>query len=111
MLNAGEANSRNAYDYACSFPAMIDDWRQKFNQKSMGETNSMCPFGFVQVNILLISLGFKLCSLGKKKKLWKTTVFASFRLLPLLHRKEMHRYLVCEGSFWHAKCFFVPFLT
>lgn len=48
----GEANSRHADDYACTFPAMIDDWRQKFHQKSMGETSSKFPFGFVQLSAL-----------------------------------------------------------
>ena len=53
----GEANAfaiNGAEDYVCSFPAMIDDWRQKFHQKSMGETSLMFPFGFVQVLIIYI---------------------------------------------------------
>ncbi|KAK3593849.1 hypothetical protein CHS0354_011450 [Potamilus streckersoni] len=46
----GESNSdANAANYACQFPAMITDWRQKFHNASDGETDSMFPFGFVQV--------------------------------------------------------------
>ncbi|GFR98150.1 sialate O-acetylesterase [Elysia marginata] len=36
--------------YACTFPAMIDDWRAKFHLTSKGETNDVFPFGFVQLS-------------------------------------------------------------
>jgi hypothetical protein len=31
FCHAGEQNSGNATNYACRFPAMIKDWREKFN--------------------------------------------------------------------------------
>ncbi|KAK3600187.1 hypothetical protein CHS0354_001903 [Potamilus streckersoni] len=43
------SNAAHADKYACQFPAMITDWRHKFHQASNGETNSMFPFGFVQL--------------------------------------------------------------
>ncbi|KAL3884163.1 hypothetical protein ACJMK2_030383 [Sinanodonta woodiana] len=45
----GESNSPHADRYVCQFPAMIADWRHKFHQASMGETNETFPFGFVQL--------------------------------------------------------------
>ncbi|XP_052082140.1 sialate O-acetylesterase-like [Mytilus californianus] len=45
----GEANSRNAFDYSCRFPAMIDDWRSKFHSASLQTVDAMFPFGFVQL--------------------------------------------------------------
>ncbi|XP_071115470.1 sialate O-acetylesterase-like [Haliotis cracherodii] len=46
----GEANMvTNVHKYNCTFPAMIDDWRQKFHNASDGETDSLFPFGFVQL--------------------------------------------------------------
>ena len=38
-----------AEQYACTFPAMINDWREKWYQGTAGQTNPMFPFGFVQV--------------------------------------------------------------
>jgi sialate O-acetylesterase len=38
----GEANANDPNHYECSFPAMIDDWRAKFNETSL-------PFFFVQL--------------------------------------------------------------
>lgn len=35
--------------YNCTFPTMISDWRQKWHDSTNGQTNSMFPFGFVQV--------------------------------------------------------------
>ncbi|XP_048239870.1 sialate O-acetylesterase-like isoform X2 [Haliotis rufescens] len=46
----GESNEvTNVHKYNCTFPAMIDDWRQKFHNASDGETDSVFPFGFVQL--------------------------------------------------------------
>ncbi|VDI29979.1 sialate O-acetylesterase [Mytilus galloprovincialis] len=45
----GEANYGNAFDYACRFPAMIDDWRSKFHAASLQTVDAMFPFGFVQL--------------------------------------------------------------
>ena len=45
----GEANSNAPDTYNCTFPAMIDDWRQKWFLGSDGNTNKTFPFGFVQV--------------------------------------------------------------
>ena len=52
----GEANIDHPENYACLFPAMIQDWRQKFNVESMGQTPSDFPFGFVQVSTLTFTL-------------------------------------------------------
>lgn len=35
--------------YNCTFPAMINDWRLKWNEGTQGEANPLFPFGFVQV--------------------------------------------------------------
>ncbi|ELU18602.1 hypothetical protein CAPTEDRAFT_144081, partial [Capitella teleta] len=45
----GEQNSHTATCnlYNCTFPAMIDDWRMKWNDAAM--TNPLFPFGFVQL--------------------------------------------------------------
>ncbi|XP_045171966.1 sialate O-acetylesterase-like isoform X2 [Mercenaria mercenaria] len=45
----GEANAGAPDSYKCRFPAMIDDWRQKFHEGSRGQTDDMFPFGFVQL--------------------------------------------------------------
>ncbi|KAL4233116.1 hypothetical protein ACF0H5_007801 [Mactra antiquata] len=45
----GEANSPHPDEYACQFPAMINDWRTKFSVASKGQTNKQFPFGFVQL--------------------------------------------------------------
>ncbi|XP_071113686.1 sialate O-acetylesterase-like [Haliotis cracherodii] len=47
----GEANagSPTMDMYSCMFPAMIDDWRDKFHQGSGGQTDPAFPFGFVQL--------------------------------------------------------------
>lgn len=42
----------NPGKYNCTFPAMIDDWRMKWNEATDGETDRMFPFGFVQVKML-----------------------------------------------------------
>ncbi|KAJ8368837.1 hypothetical protein SKAU_G00088650 [Synaphobranchus kaupii] len=47
----GEANTNyNLLKYACSFPAMIDDWRATFHEGSGGQTAADFPFGFVQIS-------------------------------------------------------------
>ena len=46
----GERNSNQKYHrdkYQCTFPAMIEAWRQEFSQHS--STYSAAPFGFVQL--------------------------------------------------------------
>ncbi|XP_067675941.1 sialate O-acetylesterase-like [Haliotis asinina] len=48
----GENNAiphSNTHKYNCTFPAMISDWRLKFNQGSLGQTDKLFPFGFVQL--------------------------------------------------------------
>lgn len=55
----GEANAGAPDMYKCRFPAMINDWRTKFNLGTGGQTDASFPFGFVQVN----SLSF--CSNGE----------------------------------------------
>ena len=45
----GEANSHQPDTYNCTFPAMIDDWRAKWFEATNKNTDSMFPFGFVQV--------------------------------------------------------------
>ncbi|XP_071113690.1 sialate O-acetylesterase-like [Haliotis cracherodii] len=47
----GEANalSPTMNQYNCTFPAMIEDWRDKFHQGSGGQTDPVFPFGFVQL--------------------------------------------------------------
>ncbi|KAK3096595.1 hypothetical protein FSP39_001552 [Pinctada imbricata] len=44
----GEANAGSPASYLCTFPTMISDWRDKFNQGN-SENNPMFPFGFVQL--------------------------------------------------------------
>ncbi len=41
----------NTHKYNCTFPAIISDWRLKFNQGSLGQTDNLFPFGFVQVTL------------------------------------------------------------
>lgn len=48
----GESNAGGYQHYSCQFPAMIADWRQKFNQASQHSTSNTFPFGFVQVGYL-----------------------------------------------------------
>uniref|UniRef100_H2Y181 Sialate O-acetylesterase domain-containing protein n=1 Tax=Ciona intestinalis TaxID=7719 RepID=H2Y181_CIOIN len=37
-------------EYACSFPAMINDWRDKWLEGTRGQTDKKFPFGFVQIS-------------------------------------------------------------
>lgn len=46
----GEANANAPNTYNCTFPAMIDDWRQKWYDGTDGFTDPQFPFGFVQVS-------------------------------------------------------------
>lgn len=47
----GEANTDwHQAEYNCTFPAMIEDWRQVFHQGSAGFTGVNFPFGFVQLS-------------------------------------------------------------
>lgn len=45
----GESNSGYYADYMCQFPAMINDWREKFHAASHQQTSKSFPFGFVQL--------------------------------------------------------------
>jgi len=38
---------------ACTFPAMIQDWREAWYEGTEMQTGSMFPFGFAQVGIRL----------------------------------------------------------
>ena len=48
------------YTYNCTFPAMIDDWREKWYTFSLKQTDSLMGFGFVQVSahIKIVNLTF-----------------------------------------------------
>ena len=51
----GEENAlKPIYDYNCTFPAMIDDWRAKWYVSTQHNTDPMFPFGFVQVSNLVV---------------------------------------------------------
>ncbi|XP_064612448.1 sialate O-acetylesterase-like [Liolophura sinensis] len=45
----GSANAGNPPAYRCLFPSMIAAWRKHFHEGSDGETDTMFPFGFVQL--------------------------------------------------------------
>ncbi|XP_052764817.1 sialate O-acetylesterase-like [Mya arenaria] len=45
----GESNAGYYVDYTCQFPAMINDWREKFHLNSQLQTEKNFPFGFVQL--------------------------------------------------------------
>lgn len=50
FLGTGEANTfLNTDQYNCTFPALIADWRRAFHTGSLGQTETLLPFGFVQV--------------------------------------------------------------
>ncbi|XP_008519310.2 sialate O-acetylesterase [Equus przewalskii] len=47
----GESNININRDlYNCTFPALIEDWRQTFHRGSQGQTERFFPFGFVQLS-------------------------------------------------------------
>ena len=49
----GERNTNKGYNrdkYQCTFPAMIQAWRQEFSSHS--STDPLAPFGFVQLGML-----------------------------------------------------------
>ncbi len=46
ILTAGDPGN-----YHCNFPAMIDDWRIKWNIFSQQQTDPLFGFGFVQVRL------------------------------------------------------------
>uniref|UniRef100_A0A8C8BNF6 Sialic acid acetylesterase n=1 Tax=Otus sunia TaxID=257818 RepID=A0A8C8BNF6_9STRI len=47
----GEANAFLHTDrYNCTFPALIADWRRAFHTGSVGQTELLLPFGFVQLS-------------------------------------------------------------
>eukprot|EP00069_Balaena_mysticetus_P009280 bmy_20176T0 len=39
--------------YNCTFPALVEDWRQTFHDGSQGQTERFFPFGFVQLSSYL----------------------------------------------------------
>ena len=43
LCNVGSNN------YNCTFPSMIDDWRDKWHTSTIEQTDPMFGFGFVQV--------------------------------------------------------------
>nr|XP_031299309.1 sialate O-acetylesterase [Camelus dromedarius] len=50
----GESNVNLNRDlYNCTFPALIEDWRQTFHRGSQGQTERFFPFGFVQLSSYL----------------------------------------------------------
>ncbi|XP_010827735.1 PREDICTED: sialate O-acetylesterase isoform X4 [Bison bison bison] len=50
----GESNVNFNRDlYNCTFPLLIDDWRQTFHDGSQGQTERLFPFGFVQLSSYL----------------------------------------------------------
>ncbi|XP_058400902.1 sialate O-acetylesterase isoform X1 [Diceros bicornis minor] len=50
----GEANINLNRDlYNCTFPALIEDWRETFHRGSQGQTERFFPFGFVQLSSYL----------------------------------------------------------
>ncbi|XP_008056032.1 sialate O-acetylesterase [Carlito syrichta] len=50
----GESNIKYNTDlYNCTFPALIEDWRQTFHCGSQGQTERFFPFGFVQLSSYL----------------------------------------------------------
>ncbi|XP_060160206.1 sialate O-acetylesterase isoform X3 [Globicephala melas] len=50
----GESNVNFNRDlYNCTFPALIEDWRQTFHDGSQGQTERFFPFGFVQLSSYL----------------------------------------------------------
>ncbi|XP_030874046.1 sialate O-acetylesterase isoform X2 [Leptonychotes weddellii] len=50
----GESNVNFNRDlYNCTFPALIEDWRQTFHRGSQGQTERFFPFGFVQRSFAL----------------------------------------------------------
>ncbi|XP_057604056.1 sialate O-acetylesterase isoform X2 [Hippopotamus amphibius kiboko] len=50
----GESNMNFNRDlYNCTFPALIEDWRQTFHSGSQGQTERLFPFGFVQLSSYL----------------------------------------------------------
>ncbi|XP_070577327.1 LOW QUALITY PROTEIN: sialate O-acetylesterase-like [Ptychodera flava] len=46
----GESNAPAPESYSCSFPAMIEDWRDKFYIGTDKQTDQQFPFGFVQIS-------------------------------------------------------------
>uniref|UniRef100_A0A8C6R1K0 Sialate O-acetylesterase n=1 Tax=Nannospalax galili TaxID=1026970 RepID=A0A8C6R1K0_NANGA len=47
----GESNADYNRDlYNCTFPALIEDWRETFHHGSQGQTERFFPFGFVQLS-------------------------------------------------------------
>lgn len=56
-MSTGEGNTDYNTDlYNCTFPAMIEDWRRTWHQKTKGRTNEQFPFGFMQVKSLSIRM-------------------------------------------------------
>ncbi len=52
-MDKGEANAvYNTNNYTCTFPKMIQYWRQIWKERTNNITNIEFPFGFVQVSLL-----------------------------------------------------------
>ena len=45
----GDYQGHNRDIYDCTFPSMINNWRQKWYEATNGDTEEMFPFGFVQL--------------------------------------------------------------
>ncbi len=59
FIYVGESNSGyNTDKYNCSFPKMIQSWRETWNERTNGITDIQFPFGFVQVSLLKIFKSF-----------------------------------------------------
>merc|ERR1719261_82679 len=46
----GENDAAYPRRYNCSFPTLIQDWRQKWNKHTDGATAMDFPFGWAQIN-------------------------------------------------------------
>jgi len=66
----GEANSGYRPDaYNCTFPAMIQGWREEWFKGTSGQTSSIFPFGFVQLATIGTDIALPSLSLIR----WKQT--------------------------------------
>ncbi|KAK7476215.1 hypothetical protein BaRGS_00032569 [Batillaria attramentaria] len=45
----GESNSGHYAKYSCQIQALVNRWREQFNQQSLNETDREFPFGYVQL--------------------------------------------------------------
>ena len=47
----GESNENSPLEYNCSFPALIQGWRDAWHASTGGLTDPQFPFGFVQLSL------------------------------------------------------------